>query len=49
MYRRRSENMRKRLQIARKFPSKPSDIKELQRLAAEAVALRLLGNKQPGS
>ena len=48
-YRRRSENMGKRLQIERKFPPKPCDIKELQRLAADAVAKQLLAKERSDS
>ena len=48
-YRRRSENMRKRSHIARKFPPKPGDIKELQRLAADAVAKQLLAKERSDS
>ena len=49
VYWRRLTNLRKRLQIARKFPPKPCDIKELQRLAADAVAKQLLAKERSDS
>ena len=46
---RRVTNLRKRAEIARKFPPNESDIKELQRLAADAVAKQLLAKERSDS